>query len=157
MSKFRTIVEKVMKEYYQDDYDDHTCEGEEIEWTLDLPMNDDIRKEILRANLVGKEDLKDDQGNWLSNYELDVIVQYDIDGYPDDEEITVTNIYLENYDSEKHRSFAGADITPFLPDGYLDTVARELEQESDIELHSYDYEGQVQDDYYSMIAPGGKL
>ena len=40
---------------------------------------------------------------------------------------------------------------------FLEKVANELEESGKIDLHSYDYEGQVRDDYYSMIAPGGKL
>ena len=110
------------------------------------------------ANLVGEEDLKDDQGNWLPTCEFDVIIEYNIDGYPDDEEITVTDIYLVDLDENNHyEKFKGAKLTPFLPEGYLDEIATELENKSDIELHSYDYEKQVRDDYYSMIAPGGKL
>lgn len=162
MSKFRTIVEGVLKEYYgrdDDDYrdeyygdpEDHSVEGDEIEWTLDLPMNDEIRQKIIDANIVGKEDLQDDSGNWLPTGEFDVIIEYDIDGYPDDEYITVTKIYLEDYDLEKHQRFKGADITSFLPKEYLQKVSDELEDSGHIELHSYDYEGQVRKDYYDSV------
>ena len=171
MSEFRKLVETILKnngydlkewddddrdEYYGDP-DDHTVFGDEMTWTLDLPMNDQLHKIIIDANIVGKEDLKDDAGNWLPTGEFDVIVEYDIEGYPDDEYVTVNKIYLEDYDTIKHQTFKGADITNLLPEGYLEKVANELEDSGKIDLHSYDYEGQVRDDYYSMIAPGGKL
>ena len=172
MSEFRKLVETILKnngydlkewdeDNYDDEYygnpDDHTTDGEEIEWTVDLPMNDQIRQAIIQANIVSEEDLKDDAGNWLPTSEFDVIVEYDIDGYPDDEYITINKIYLEDYDMAKHQTYKGTDITQFLPKEFLEKVANELEKSGKIELHSHDYEGQVRDDYYSMIAPGGKL
>lgn len=173
MSEFRKLVEAILKnngydlkEWDEDDYDEyygnpdnHTTEGEEIEWTVDLLMNDQIRQAIIQANIVGEEDLKDDAGNWFPISEFDVIVEYDVDGYPDDEYITVNKIYLEDYDIAKHQTYKGTDITQFLPKEFLEKVANELEESGKIELHSssYYYEGQVHDDYYSMIAPGGKL
>ena len=172
MSEFRKLVETILKnngydlkEWDEDDYDDeyygnlddHTTDGEEVEWTVDLPMNDQIRQAIIQANIVSEEDLKDDAGNWLPTSEFDVIVEYDIDGYPDDEYITVNKIYLEDYDMVKHQTYKGTDITQFLPKEFLEKVANELEESGKIELHSYDHEGQVRDDYYSMIASGGKL
>ena len=82
--------------------------------------------------------------------------EWDEDDY-DDEYITVNKIYLEDYDMTKHQTYKGTDITQFLPKEFLEKVANELEESGKIELHSYDYEGQVRDDYYSMIAAGGKL
>ena len=160
MSKFRALVEGILKEKgiydlerdeYYGDPDDHTTSDEEIEWTLDLPMNDEIRQKIIDANIASKEDLQDNSGNWWPTGQFDVIIVYDIDGYPDDEYITVTGIYLEDYDSEKHKYFKGDDITSFLPEEYLQKVADKLENSGYIDLHSYDYEGEWRKDYYSSV------
>jgi len=164
MSKFRALVEGILKEKgtydpkydeYYPDPDDHTGEYD-IGYELDLPMNDELRKIILDQNIVGKEDLQDDQGNWLPTLPLETVIEYEIDGYPDDEEIRVLSISLLDYetilrDHKYGEDIPGTDITKLLPKDYLWEVAGKLEDCDKIELHHYDYEKQVRDDYYSSV------
>lgn len=171
MSKFRELVEGILKEYDYDDYDDerygdpddHTG-SHVIKWTANLPMCDGLRKIIIDENIRGVDDLKDDEGNWLPNVELDVIVDCEVlDNDDGDEYIRVDAVYFQDYDKLLKGKYSykdivyGTEITNFLPRDYLDQLSTEIEDSGEIELSSYDYEKQVRDDYYSMIAPGGKL
>lgn len=157
MSNFRTIVENILAEHDYDDWDSNDHTGDHmIDWTIDLPMNDDLRNIIIGQNIVGEEDLKDDLGNWLNDFETDVVIDYEVIGYPDDEEISINKVYLPDYDAEiKNKKFdeliAGTDITPFISEDFLGKIAKQLEQSGKVELHSYDYEKQVRDDYYDSV------
>lgn len=157
MSKFRALVEQKLVEYgynHYNDSNDHTG-SDSINWTLNLPMNDELRKIIIDQNIVNTEDLQDDNGNWLDSFETDVVVDYSIEGYPDDEEITVDAVYLPNYNVKRPLGIEvvapGTEITQLLPKEYLWKVAEQLEQSGNIELSSYDYEGQVRGDYYDSV------
>jgi len=153
-SEFRKLMEKVFEQnginlkewdepeelkYAAEHPHDHTG-SDIIEWTLDLPMNDELRDIIIRNNIVGIEDLQDDNGNWNPTEQFDCKIEYNISGYPDDEEINVTKVYL--YDT---------DITPFLSSEYKQTVAEELEGSGKIDLNYNDPVEEWRSDYYHSV------
>ena len=160
MTQFRNLVENILKDnnislnewddpdelkYYQNHPEDHTGNGE-IEFNLDLPLTDKLRELILSNNIVSEEDLIDDNGKPLNVFfDADVKIEYNISGYPDDEEISVNKVLLNTYsDNNKY-----VDITQELSKDYLDSVALELE--NIVELHSYDNVADLRKDYYNNL------
>ena len=146
-SKFEQLVYKVLQENGIDlkEWDDeselrykskhpfdHTGE-DEIIWTLsDVPMNEELYQTIINANILGDADLRDEQGNLIPTCELDCKIEYEIEGYPYDEEITVSNIYLEDWAKDRTNWI---DITNMLPREYLDKVANSLVEHGAVELY----------------------
>ena len=150
MYQFEQLVHKVLQENNIDlkEWDDeselkyasqhpfnHTGD-DEIIWTLDLPLNEQIYQTIINANILSDEDLKDEQGNLIPTCELDCKIEYEIEGYPYDEELTVSKIYLEDWSKDRTNWI---DITEILPEGYRDQVAQQLIDSGKIELHTTDY------------------
>lgn len=156
MSKFKTIVENILKEwdtpeelkYAAKHPNDHTGDNE-IEWTFNLPLSNELATLIVSHNLVGMEDLQDDAGNLLPSYELDGKAEYNVTGYPDDEEIEVTNIYLDTLDGGRGKNYV--DITSMLPKEYLFKVAQDLENSGQVELNSVDPTIEWSRDYYNNL------
>ena len=149
-SKFKQLVYKVLQENNIDlkEWDDeselkyasqhpfdHTGDNEII-WTLDLPLNEQIYQTIINANILSDEDLKDEQGNLIPTCELDCKIEYEIEGYPYNEELTVSKIYLEDWSKDRTNWI---DITEILPEGYKEQVAQQLTNSGQIELHTTDY------------------
>lgn len=146
-SKFEQLVYKILQEngidlkewddeselrYMSKHPFDHTGENEII-WTLsDIPMNKQLYQTIVKANILGEDDLKDEQGNLIPTCELDCKIEYEIEGYPYDEEMTVSKIYLEDWAKDKTNWI---DITNMLPREYLDKVGDDLVKHGAVELY----------------------
>lgn len=157
MSMIKNIIKRVLQEEYDEEHDeyyphpnDHSGDGK-IEWTITLPMTDELRDELLKSGVSDAEDMQDLEGNWESFLEFDVIIEYEIDGYPDDEEIEINKVFISEYDSKKNETKPVFDVTRFLTKEYINELEEELTESGYIELHSYDYEGQVRSDYYSSV------
>lgn len=157
MSMIKNIIKRVLQERYDEEHDeyyphpnDHSGDGE-IEWTVTLPMTDELRDELLKSGVCDAEDMQDLEGNWEPFSQFDVIIEYEIDGYPDDEEIGINKVYISQYDFKNHKAKPVFDVTRFLTKEYINELEKELTESGHIELHSYDYEGQVRSDYYDSV------
>lgn len=162
MSEFRKIVEEVLKEnninlkewddpaelkYQSQHPEDHTGEHE-IDFDLDLPLNDNLRSILVSGGIANQEDLINDETGMPENMwpDADVKVEYDIEGYPDDEEVVAKKVYLKTYTNGKPGL---TDITAELPEGYLSSVSKELE--NFVDLHTYDDTAELRRDYYKSV------
>lgn len=162
MSEFRKIVENAiakhatsLKEwddeaelrYQQKHPEDHTGE-DTIDFDLDLPLNDNLRSLLVSGGIANIEDLVNDTTGMPENVwpDADVKVEYEVTGYPDDEEVIAKKVYLKTYTNGKEGL---TDITNELPAGYLASVSKELE--NFIELHSYDDTAELRRDYYNSV------
>lgn len=154
MSKFSQIVDTLLVEadsyedmkYYQQHPNDHTGD-DSIDLELDLPLSDNLAQTILKYNIVSSEDLQDDSGALLQSYPLETRVEYSVEGYPDDEEVTVNGIFLKTYEKENPYT----DITAFLSTEYLQKVANQLEENGYIELNSIDPTIEWTKDYHNNL------
>lgn len=154
MSKFKELVEKVLKEtdfyndmkYFEKNPDDHSGD-DSIDWTLDLPLSNELAQIIVKNNLVGIEDLQDEMGNLLPEYQLDGKVEYTVEGYPEDEEINITNVYLNTYDETNPYE----NITAFLSPEYLQKLSTEIENSGKVDLNSIDPTIEWTKDYHNNL------
>ena len=150
MSNFRTIVKDVLKEWddseeykYMDKHpEDHTGE-DSMEWGMDIYV-DDAHKALfdmlVAKNYVEREDVED-----TDTFYLDVVAEYNVEGYPEDEYVDVKKVYVKDLQDEK------IDITEYLTREDLDNLATALEESGKIDLYSYDDEADLKSDYYHSI------
>lgn len=150
MTQFRKMFKEAYKEVTLKEWDDEndlmygSNDTGEIVWTLNIPMNKEIADILLKNNVVKEEDLYTN-GVLDPTYEDDFKIEY----YHDDEELSITHIYLNVYADDPNNKWV--DITNLLSPEYKEKVEDELTFANPMDIKFKDPTEDLRKDYYNNL------